>query len=373
MSASAPSDAQPYVRRPVHPVVERLGAYSWRLIAIGVVGLALLHVLSLLRLVVFPVVVAVLLTAVLSVPLQWLRERGMPPLAAAWTAFLGFVGVIVLAGVLLVPSFIDEFSDLGPAVSDAYADVEDWIIEDSPFDVDRAQLDDLRDQAEDALQRAGSGSGAVVVKGAVLVLEVVASLVLALVLTFFFLKDGERFQRWVLARLPEERRDVTTRMGTRAWSTLRGYLRGSAILGGLEGVIIGVTLWIVGAALVVPVAVITFAAAFVPFVGAVVAGVVAVAVTLATAGPSQALVVAIVAVVVQQFDNDLLAPVIFGKALELHPVVILLVIASGGALAGLMGAFLAVPVAAVILNVLAELHVDDGGLLPTTDVPEDSG
>jgi predicted PurR-regulated permease PerM len=358
----------------VHPLVERLGAYAWRLIAIGVVGLAVLHLLERLRLVLFPVVIATLLTVALSGPASWLRRRGFRPLAAAWVVFLGFLGLLVAVGFLIVPSMIDEFADLGPAVSDAYEDVADWIVEDSPFDIDRARLDELEEQARDAIGRATSGSGAVVVQGAVLLLEILAGLVLALVLTFFMVKDGERFQGWALARVRPERHDVVRRMAARGWSTLGGYLRGSAMLGLVEGVIIGGALWLVGASLAVPVAVITFAAAFVPFVGAVVAGVIAVAVALATAGTGPAVVIAVVAVVVQQFDNDLLAPYVFGKSLSLHPVVVLLVIASGGALAGLAGAFLAVPTAAVVINVLAELRADDGGLLPTAaDAPEVPG
>lgn len=367
-SARRPDDPAPAWR--VHPLVERLGAYSWRLIAIGLVGWAVLHLLDRLRLVVFPVVVATLLTVVLAPPAQWLRRRGMRPLLAAWASFLGFLGALALAGLLVVPSVVEEFGDLGPTVEDAYEDVADWLVEDSPFDVDRARLDELEEQARDAISRVASGSGSAVVRGAVLLLEVVAALLLSLVLTFFFLKDGERFQRWALARLPAARHDVARRMANRGWSTLGGYLRGSALLGLLEGVIIGGALWLTGASLIVPVSVVTFAAAFVPFVGAVAAGLLAVAVALATASPSAALVVAIVALAVQQLDNDLLAPFIFGKALELHPVVILLAIASGGTLAGLMGAFLAVPTTAVVLNVLAELRTDDGSLLPSAEATE---
>jgi predicted PurR-regulated permease PerM len=354
----------------VHPVVERLGAYSWRLLAIGIVAWIVLRLIVDLQVVFFPLAVATMLTVVLSAPAQWLRERGARPLVAAWVVFLGFIGTIVLVGFLVVPAVADEFDDLGPTVEDAYDDVQDWIVEDSPFDVDRRRLEELKDQAGDAISEAARGSSAVVVRSALLLVEVVTGLILALVLTFFFVKDGERFQQWALSRVPEERHDVTRRMASRAWSTLGGYIRGSAILGVLEGIIIGTTIWLTGSALAVPVGIVTFAAAFIPFVGAVVAGILAVAVTLATAGPSQALVVAGVALVVQQLDNDFLAPFIFGKALELHPVVILLAIASGGTLAGLAGAFLAVPITAIIINVLAELRADDGGLLPE---PEPDG
>lgn len=364
----SPGPSEPTPAWRVHPVVERLGAYSWRLIAIGVVAWIVLRLLVDLRLVVFPVAVATMLTVVLSAPAQWLRQRGARPLVAAWTVFLAFLGTIVLAGFLVVPTVADEFSDLGPTVEAAYDDVQDWIVDDSPFDVDRRRLEELKDQASDAIGEAARGSSAMVVRSALLLVEVVTGLILALVLTFFFVKDGERFQRWALSRLPAERHDVSRRMAARAWSTLGGYIRGSAILGLLEGFIIGTTVWLAGGALAMPVAIVTFVAAFVPFVGAIVAGVLAVAVTLTTAGPGQALVVAIVAVVVQQLDNDFLAPFIFGKALELHPVVILLAIASGSTLAGLAGAFLAVPLTAVVVNVLAELREDDDGLL-SRDVP----
>ena len=191
-------------------------------------------------------------------------------------------------------------------------------------------------------------------RGAILVVEIVAGLLLALVLTFFFVKDGERFQRFALRRIPPERHDLARRLANRGWAALAGYLRGSAMLGVIEAIVIGIALALVGGGLVVPVMVITFAAAFVPLVGAVVAGVIAVLVALVTAGFTPALVVLAVAVVVQQFDNDLLAPFVFGKTLELHPVIILLAVTAGGTLFGIVGAFLAVPVTAVIINVTIE-------------------
>jgi predicted PurR-regulated permease PerM len=147
------------------------------------------------------------------------------------------------------------------------------------------------------------------------------------------------------------------RLGARAWRTLGGYLKGSATLGIIEGFIIGTTVWAVGGKLAIPVAVVTFFAAFVPFVGAIVAGVLAILVTLVTAGLDGAIVVALVALAVQQLDNDLLAPWVFGKNLELHPLVILVAITAGGTLFGIFGAFLAVPVSAVIINLLAEGRV----------------
>lgn len=357
----------PARRRPdVHPAIERLAAYSWRLIAIGVVAWFVLQLLATLRIVVFPIVIALFLTVVLTPPARWLRNLGLPPLLAVWAVFLGFLGVLVLAGFLIVPAIADEFADLGPTVEEAVESVEDWLVEDSPFDIDRQRLDQLQNQASDRISEAVRGSGGVILETAVLVFEVFAGLVLALVMTFFFLKDGERFQQWALRHIPREHQDTIRRGANRGWTTIAGYLRGSAALGVIEGVIIGLTLLATGASLVVPVMVLTFFAAFVPFVGAVVAGTIAVAVALATAGFAPALIVAGVALAVQQFDNDLLAPFVFGKALDLHPLIILVSVAAGGTLGGLAGAFLAVPVTATIINVTTAVRNgdaddDDGG------------
>lgn len=345
---------EPTDRALVHPVVAKLGAYSWRLIAIAIVGLGVLWLITRLWVLLLAVAVAVLLSRALDLPARLLRRTVLPPALVAATVLLGFL--LVLAGILtaLVPSIANEFEDLGPTIEDAVDDLEDWLVEDSPFDVSRQDIEDFRDEAgeraTDALQ---SQSGAVV-SGTIIVFEVITGLILALIGTFFILKDGERFARWVHGYFPENRQEVTARMATRAWRTLGGYLRGSATLGVIEGTVIGLTVNFVGASLAIPVAVITFFAAFLPFVGAVVAGIIAVLVTLVTAGFAQAVIVAIVALLVQQFDNDLLAPVVFGRNLELHPLVVLVAITAGGTLFGLFGAFLAVPVSAVAINVAAE-------------------
>jgi predicted PurR-regulated permease PerM len=143
------------------------------------------------------------------------------------------------------------------------------------------------------------------------------------------------------------------------------YLRGAATLGVVEACAIGVALFVSGGRLVLPVMLLTFMAAFVPIVGAVVAGVTAVLVALVTGGVATAVIVAIVALVVQQLDNDVLAPWIYGRALALHPVVILVSVVAGGALFGIVGTLLAVPVVAVAVNVSKELATPRSSVEPT--------
>lgn len=356
--------AEPPPRRAaarVHPAIERLGAYSWRLIAIAVVGWGVLWLLGRLWVVVLAVVIALLFTRPLIVPAQWLRDRGVPPALSALLSMLGLALILGGLGWLVYSAAADEFDQLGGTVSQALDDVERWLVEDAPFDISRSQLDDLRAQAGERVSGFLRNSSSTVVSGVVVLFEVLAGLLLALITTFFLLKDGPRFQRAALRAVPEERHHLARAMAARAWATLGGYLRGAAILGLVEAVILGAALWLTGSGLVIPVMIIVVLGAFVPFVGAIVSALIAVLVALATGGFGAALIVAIVALVVQQLDNDLLAPVIYGKALALHPLTVLFAITAGGALFGPAGAILAVPVAAVIVNVASEYREQAGG------------
>ena len=318
--------------------------------------------------------VALLLGRALDPVANVLRRRGLRPALVAAVTLVGFL--VVMAGIvsLLVPAIVDEFSDLGPTLEQSVDDLEDWLVEDSPFDVSRQDIDDFRETASDRISEGLEAQSGTVVSGTVVAFEVITGLVLSMVTTFFLLKDGARFCAWLLTFVPDDREPLARRLAARSWQTLGGYLRGSATLGVIEGFIIGMTVWIVGGALAVPVAVITFFAAFLPFAGAVLAGAVAVLVTLVTAGSTPALIVLVVAVLVQQFDNDLLAPIVFGKNLELHALVVLAAIVAGSTLFGAFGAVLAVPTTAVVLNATAEWRAygreaDD----PVDDAPVPAG
>lgn len=346
--------------RQVHPVVVRLSSYAWRLLVIVAALVAILWFLGQIRVTLVALVVATLLSRALMPVGDLLRRRGLPPAASAAGAILAFLVGFGLVMTLIGFAVVDQSEDIGPTVSEALDDVEEWIVEDSPFDIDQRELDRIRSDLGSDLGSLAASSSDGILSGVLAAFEVVFGVILGLVLTFFMVKDGRRFGHWFVSKLPEERRAVTLRMAQRGWDTIGGYLRGAAILGLVEGTIIAITLQLVGAELAVPMGVLTFIGAFIPFLGAVFAGILAVLVTLTTAGFAAAVTVAVVAVVVQQLDNDLLAPWIYGQALSLHPVVVLLAITTGGSLFGLAGSFLAVPVVAVAINVWVVAREDDG-------------
>ncbi|HXH59161.1 AI-2E family transporter [Iamia sp.] len=371
MAPSATSSWRP------HPTILRVAAHAGCLVVIGAAIWLVLQVVAQLTLVLFPVAVAIFLTRVLSVPGGWLRRRGWRPAPAAATVLLGFLAVVALAVALIAPPMIEEFRDLGPTVEEGLTDIEDWLVRDAPVDVTRSELDDLKDDAADRGREALGESQDQVTQGALAVLSGLAGLLLALILTFFALKDGPALQQWATRTVPERRRDEAVTVARASWGSLGGYLRGAALLGIVEAITIGIAMTIVGSGLVLPVMLLTFVAAFVPLVGATVAGIVAVLVTLASGGLIDALIIAAVAVVVQQFDNDLLAPWIYGKALSMHPATILLSITTGTALFGFVGTVAAVPLTAVVLSSVAALRgarpTSDGDAATATGAPEPAG
>ena len=179
-----------------------------------------------------------------------------------------------------------------------------------------------------------------------------AAVILIVVLTFFFVKDGARLWDWVLELFHEDRQPVLREVGERSWGALSAYVQGVFLVATIDAVLIGAALLIVGVPVAMPLIVLTFIAAFFPIVGAFVAGAAAVLVALVANGLGAALVILAVIVAVQQLEGNVFYPVVVGRKLQLHPVGILLALTAGGVLAGVVGAFLAVPIAAVTGAVL---------------------
>jgi predicted PurR-regulated permease PerM len=330
------------------PVIDRASAYCWRLIVIGIVVLAALWILRQARVVFVPVVIAFFLARILSPLCATLRRRRWRPGLAAATSLAVFFVVLVGSSAVVVGSFADEAESVRPTLTQAIDDVEEWLVADSPIQVSRDGIDRLREQAADEFDRLTRSSDSSITDHATLVAELITGTILAVILTFFMLRDGAQLVDWICRRA---RRDIAARRSLdAAWAALGGYLRGAAILGVVESIAIGATLLIAGGRLVAPVMAITFAAAFVPVAGAVLAGLIAVLVALVTAGTGAAIAVAVVALLVQQVDNDVLAPVVYGRVLSLHPVVVLMSVVAGGALFGITGSVLAVPVVAVAVS-----------------------
>lgn len=310
---------------------------TWRAAVVVVGAVAVVWVFLELRLVTVPAFVALLVTTVLHPGVEALRRRGWPDLLATWTVLAAGVAIIAALALLLVPAIADQTDDLDEQLDGGVAEVEDWL-QTGPFGLENVDLQRSLDRSLD--QIAGSDR---LVEGVTFAGEILAGALLAIVMTFFFTKDGPKITTWLTEQLPPARRSTAATAGQAAWAALGAYVRGTAVVGLVNGVIIGVGLAIIGVPLAIPLAAITAVSAFFPLIGAVVAGAIAALVALFAGGPTDALLVIGLVVIVQQIEGDVLSPIVMGRALRLHPLVVLVALTVGAITAGILGAFLVVP------------------------------
>jgi predicted PurR-regulated permease PerM len=333
-------------RPAVPPALRQAGAVGWRVLVLLVLAYLTVRFLVRLQLVVVPVIVALFLTAMLLPPVDWLRDRGWPSAAATAAVLLAAVLGLAGAGYLLAVQVIPQLGQLSGQVSDSVDELQDWLIS-GPLGLSQAQLLNLLEQGQQELQARSDMLVQRALGWTTLLLELVAGAVFAVVLAFFFLKDGPGTVDAAMARVGGDTGRRVRAAGRRAWETMGGYLRGVAVVGVVDGTLIGLALVLLGVPLALPLAVLTAVGAFFPIVGAVTAGALAALVALVSKGPVTALVVVGVTVLVQQLEGNLLQPVVMGRSLDLHPVVVMVALSVGAILGGIVGAFLAVPVVAV--------------------------
>ncbi|MEV4468207.1 AI-2E family transporter [Nonomuraea sp. NPDC049504] len=338
----------------VPPVLARMAAWSGCLILVGVVVYFIVQVIARLAFVALPVAIALLLTALLFPLTKSLRSAGMRPIYATWITMLVALAVLVGTGWLVGARAGEEFPGLVSQVQETARTVQEWLIT-GPLHLEEAQITDYVDEIAAMVNEQRTAiTGTVLSAGAVAV-EVLASIVLLLFVTFFLLKDGDRIWMWFLRAFGGVAPRVD-RAGRAAWTTLSHYVQGTVAVAAVHGLIMGIVLAGMGVPLWAPLAVLIFFASFIPIVGIFFAGTVATLVTLGAKGLVYALIFLGILVVEQQLENHVLQPLIVGRALHFHPLAIILVLSVGGVLAGIAGAAVAVPVAAVIYRALPELR-----------------
>jgi predicted PurR-regulated permease PerM len=326
-------------------------AVSWRFLAIvaaaGVVVYALVH----LRVVVLPIIVALLASTLLLPVVRWLKGHGAPDALAAAGSMLGAFLLIVAIGTAVAPSIGDQFGDLRPRAEDGLREATD-VLADPPFNLSEREIRQNVDKGIARLRENGGPLARGVQSGAVILGEIVTGLLITVLLTFFLLKDGERMWGYFLSLTGSRSRRDADEIGNRVYAALAGYVRGIALVGLVDAVLIGLALLVIGVPLVIPIMVITFFAAFIPLIGAFVAGLVAVLIALVSGGVVDAALVLGAIVLVQQIEGHVLYPLLMGRTVHLHPAVIVVALAAGGILGGIVGVFLAVPTAGILSVVL---------------------
>ena len=338
--------------------VRGLAAWSWRFLVVAAGVVVLAYALWQIRLIVFPVVAALLLAALLYPAVRLLRRWGMPRALAAALVFVAGLAVVIGVFTVLTQLLTDQFGDISTNLQDGIDEVRSWLAN-GPLDLSENQID----QALDDLTNAVSENRDVLAGGAIATataaLEILTGTLLALFTTYFFLYDGERIWNWVVGLFPAPAERPVAEAGRRAWRVLTSYVRATIFIAAVDAIGIGLVLVFVGIPLAVPLAVLVFFGAFVPIVGATVTGAVAVLVALVTNGTVAALIVLVGVIAIQQLEGHILQPLIMGRFVRIHPLAVVLAVGVGGLVAGIWGTVVAVPLAAVLNTVLryfASLH-----------------
>ncbi|MFF0578955.1 AI-2E family transporter [Streptosporangium saharense] len=359
-------------------ILLRVATWCLCLIIIGWAVFYFAQFIATLHIVVLPLAVALLLTALLFPMTRRLRSVGIRPIYATWITMLVAFGVLGGTGWFIGLRANDEFPGLVNQVRETSKTVEQWLYT-GPLHLQPNQLTSWIDEITAQITAQRNQITQTVLTGATVAFEVLASLVLLMFVTFFLLKDGDRIWTWFLKGFGSAAPRVD-RAGRTAWVTLSHYVQGTVAVAAVHGVIMGIVLAGMGVPLWAPLAVMIFLASFIPIVGIFFAGGVATLVTLGAKGPIYALIFLGVLIVEQQLENHVLQPLIVGRALSFHPLAIILVLAVGGILAGIAGAAVAVPVAAVIYRAIPELMADPPIALPPApehpppgDEPPDAG
>ena len=364
------SAAEPDHRSSVQPLVRDLSDWSWRLGAIAAAVLGAVWAAAYLSFIVVPVIVAAMACALPEPVRRRFAAWGLRGTAASMGAFALGVLFITSSLVLAVGEFYGNFDELSDQAVSGVEQVGDWLAK-PPFNLDAKGIDDGLARGLDSLKKDPSSA----LSGTFSVLSTTGGLLagglLTLITTLFFKKDRSRMWAATLSLAPRSARGVIDRAGHAAWEVLVGYVQVTLTSAVVDALVIGVAGGIAGVPVAFALGVIVFLFAFIPTVGAILSGTVVVLITLVSQGATTALVMAGIVLAVQQFDANVMYPLLTSRRLSLHPLASLLLVGSGGVLGGLFGAFIAVPVGAMVMATYkvvrddrAETYVASEGIVP---------
>ncbi|GLP81158.1 AI-2E family transporter [Mycobacterium antarcticum] len=359
MPEGFPLSLDPQADAAVHPLVRKTAAWAWRLLIIMGALAALFWVVIHLEVIIVPVLLATMVTAMLLPLVDHLDRRGLPRGAAVAAVILS--SIIVVGGILTfvvsqfiqgAPALIDQVT---LSITNARNSLNTGLL--SHFSND--QIKSATDTAIEALKNNQSKltSGALSTAGTIT--EIVTGALLMLFTLIFLLQGGRNIFAFVTKVFPLTVRDRVRDASRAGFHSLIGYVRATFLVALVDAIGIGTGLAIMGIPLALPLASLVFLGAFIPLVGAVLTGVLAVIVALIAKGWIYAAITFGLIIAVQQLEAHVLQPLVMGRAVSLHPLAVVLAITAGGVTAGIVGALLAVPIVAVLNSAARVLLADD--------------
>lgn len=328
----------------------RVGQIAWALLGVAGVAVLLWLVVSRLAVVVIPLLLALFPAAALAPLVGWLTRHRVPRMLAALLVMIGLLAVVSGLVAAVVPAFVAQLPALAESVVRSLRELQP-LLNRIPGMEPGTGLEELGQRA--ANWATGGDAAATAVGATRSALEFLAGLLLLFVALFFYLYDGGRMVGATVGVLPRRHRAPAQELGSRVWHTLGGFILAQSVVATFDAVLIGIGLALLGVPLALPLAVLVFLGAYFPYIGATVTGMLAVLVALADGGPVLALGVLALVLGVQQLEGNVIEPLVTGRMVRLHPFVVIVAIAAGATLLGVLGAFLAVPLAACAARVFS--------------------
>src|SRR3954453_8500449 len=353
--------------------VDLAAAWSWRLLVIAAAGYALWYVISFLAVLVIPVVVALLISALVVPIVDWLERAGVRRSFGSIVVVLLTLGLVALLLTFAGQQVANGASDLSDSTVEGLQKIKDWL-QNGPLHASDSQINDYIQRIQDAISKQTEQGGVVgrVTEVGSAVGHVLAGFFIVLFSTFFLLADGERIWAWVVRLSPRAARERVDSSGRVALPPPPQFVRATVLAPPTDAILIGLGAAILGVPFSLAIGVLVFLGAFVPIVGATVAGTVAVLVALVDQGLVTALIMLAVVIGVQQLEGHVLQPFLMGRWVSVHPLAVILAIGAGVLTAGVAGALVAGPLAAAANAVVQHLaSYTAPGDDPVEDLAED--
>ena len=367
LTRATPPAAPNGVDENIPPGIRLAGAWSWRLLALAGAAAVFIFLIIQLRLIVIPLLVAVLVSALLVPFVGFLVRHRWPKVLAIAVALLGTLAVIGGLITLAATQIAAGSAGLSERLAASYEDLKGALLA-SPLQLSESELNDFVEQASESIQ----ADSQIFVTGALSVGSsvghLIAGLLLAIFSLLFILIDGKSIWGWIVRIFPLRARAAVDGAGVAGWTTLGNFAKVQILVATIDAIGIGAGAALLGVPMAIPIAILVFLGSFIPIVGAVATGIVAVVIALLFNGFGIALAMLGVVLLVQQVEGHVLQPLIMGTAVKVHPLAVVLAVGAGSLLAGIPGALFAVPFAAVVNVMTSYIH---GGAWRT--VPPPSG
>jgi putative heme transporter len=334
-------------RSDIPPWLERQAAIAGRLLVLGLAIAAVVWLALRIQFISSAVVLGFAEVSVLWPLVRWLRARRVPQPIAAIVCVIGFLAFFVALMVFVVAEVVRSGPELADAAVGAFEDIVAWL-RTGPFGVDSEAVQNALDELQNSVGSFIGGVGSGVATGLSVVGNLLTVLLIATFFTVFALSSGDKLWAQFVGTLPEDRRRPATQAFRAAMQAAGSWFYAATLTGLVDGILIGVGLWLLGVPLYVPIGALTFVLAYVPLVGATIAGVVAVLVSLFAGGLTTALWTLLIVLAVQQIEGNVLSPLLLSRALNFHPLIMLILTTAAAAAFGLVGLFLAIPVMGAI-------------------------